>query len=52
MYLETSGDATFTVLIEGFSTTDPWAKGGVSYIYDDSSMNIFADILTLSWHTP
>lgn len=30
MYLETSGDITFTVLVEGFSAAHEWAKGGVS----------------------
>lgn len=30
MYLETSGDITFTVLVEDFSATSGWAKGGVS----------------------
>lgn len=30
MYLETSGDATFTALIEGFEAPGPGAKAGVS----------------------
>lgn len=29
MYLETSGDATFTALIEGLGALDSWAKGGI-----------------------
>lgn len=29
MYLETSGDATFTALVEGFSASDSWAKVGI-----------------------
>ena len=29
MYLETSGDATFTALIEQFHASDPQAKAGV-----------------------
>ena len=28
-YVETSGDMTFTALIEGFSAADPWAKAGL-----------------------
>ena len=49
MYLETSGDATFTVLIEGFDAAQDWAKGGVrtdEHFYD-TQMHIFAGILTL-----
>lgn len=31
MYIETSGDATFTVLIEGMQATSHWAKVGVMF---------------------
>lgn len=31
MYIETSGDATFTALIEGFEAGHEWGKAGVSY---------------------
>jgi hypothetical protein len=31
MYIETSGDATFTVLVEGMQATSPWAKVGVMF---------------------
>jgi hypothetical protein len=31
MYFETSGDATFTVLVEGFESADSWAKAGIMY---------------------
>lgn len=31
MYLETSGDATFTVLIEDFASAATWAKGGIMF---------------------
>ena len=42
MYLETSGDLTLTVLVEGFDNAEndimhDWAKGGVS------------DNITFSW---
>lgn len=31
MYVETSGDATFTALVEGFEGNEPWAKTGIMF---------------------
>lgn len=33
MYIETSGDATFTALLEGFDSSPAWAKAGVSEVH-------------------
>ena len=38
MYVETSGDATFTALIESFDSDQPWSKAGIM-VREDMSPN-------------